>query len=453
MSDYAQLDTIRFDAGPMVSTSRVGWALQSITDWLSVTRPKNDPDPRQTAHGAFAPGDLWREGSVHTLTVAYYGTSTLDLEDAIRALDGLAEHHGTIPLTVTAQGRPTRRDVWIESITTPDHRLRSRLTGIEIDVKSDSPFAYGEPSVVSCGRPTSGDGIASPLASPLQVTDMAGLHSSWTGDADRSPSTLARDGNVIATNHYADPNALINQGAWSSDGYLAAIRAEDGIHWTLDAPSTYHVFCLFTLMNGGGNTGMVGFARWNETGAKASIENSTELDSGPGWCASLLGEGNHALFGQLGFGLTPLKYGLYSQSDWQAMQEAGVTWFDGGSVPYPQGTNGDPGRVSFVNAGTTSTPLLLTVSGGGMTQGVRLRRVETGETVQLDFPVLDGQAVVFDSSANRATLDNQSDMTGYLTVDDWFDAPPGEITTVQFEPLGDITGDPTLTLEASPAWY
>jgi hypothetical protein len=88
-----------------------------------------------------------------------------------------------------------------------------------------------------------------------------------------------------------------------------------------------------------------------------------------------------------------------------------------------------------------------------MTQGVRLRRVETGETVQLDFPVLDGQAVVFDSSANRATLDNQSDMTGYLTVDDWFDAPPGEITTVQFEPLGDITGDPTLTLEASPAWY
>jgi hypothetical protein len=50
-------------------------------------------------------------------------------------------------------------------------------------------------------------------------------------------------------------------------------------------------------------------------------------------------------------------------------------------------------------------------------------------------------------------LDNQSALNGYLTVDDWFDAPAGETTTVQFEPLGDITGNPTLTLTAAPAWY
>jgi hypothetical protein len=269
------------------SNADAGWVLQSLSDWMSVTSPKSDPDEMQGAHGSFAPGTLWRKSAVCTIVVAWIGDDVSDLERGVRDLNALAAMSRMMRMKATFGGVTLYRNVWVESVNVPDHHERTSLGGISIDVRSDSPFAYGETVTASCGRPTAGAGIADPIVEPVSV----------------------------------------------------------------------------------------------------------------------------------------------------------------------DGSDGDPGRCAFANIGTASTPLLLTVSGGGMTQGVRLRRVETGETLELAFPILPGQSCVFDSASHRVTLDNQSALNGYLTVDDWFDAPAGETTTVQFEPLGDITGNPTLTLTAAPAWY
>jgi hypothetical protein len=425
-----------------------GWLLQGITGWTSLAESKAEVRERPQAHGAFDPGTDWRKSLAISLKVAWLGDDQQELEQAIDSLNDLGALDHPVPLSVTTTAGTRSRTVSIRSIDPPDGHGRSNLGDIPIDMIAMDPRVYSPAASDITGPPRHGGGLL--FDSPFRT--------GWTGDVDRSPSTLARDGNVIAKNHYADPNALINQGGWSSNGNLAAIRAEDGIHWTLDAPSPYHVFCFLTLMNGGGNTGMVGFARWNETGEKASIENSTELDSGPGWCASLLGEGNHALFGQLGFSLTPLEYGLYTAADWQAMQEARIAWFDGDSYPghllFPVGFGepGDDGRARFINTGTAPTSVSLTLTGGG-SQGVTLKRVENGATLTLARPCNANDRIVFDSSDGSVLLNDQAELSGWMTSDDFdgFDVGAAQTCTVQLGILGEPVGDPRLVLTGAPA--
>ena len=58
-----------------------------------------------------------------------------------------------------------------------------------------------------------------------------------------------------------------------------------------------------------------------------------------------------------------------------------------------------------------------------------------------------------DPGSGTVLLNNQSSLSGFLTEYDWFQCPPGETCTVQFTPLGTVTGTPTLTMTASPAWW
>lgn len=124
-----------------------------------------------------------------------------------------------------------------------------------------------------------------------------------------------------------------------------------------------------------------------------------------------------------------------------------------------EGSAGDPGRVEIVNEGSMSAPLLMRVS-GGLSQGVRLHKVETGEAVELDWPILDGQTVILDSAGPTVMLDNQSDISGRLVQDSWFDASPVDpvtgqpgVSTIQFTPLGEISGNPMLSVTTASTWY
>lgn len=119
--------------------------------------------------------------------------------------------------------------------------------------------------------------------------------------------------------------------------------------------------------------------------------------------------------------------------------------------PFQEGAPGNPGRVVLTNPGTAATTVRLTVT-GGLSEGVQILVTETGEVLRLDRLIPDGSGVTFDSRTGRARLDGQSDVTGFMTVDQWPQIPPGATRTFQFLPLGAQSGTPTMRVAANPAY-
>lgn len=114
--------------------------------------------------------------------------------------------------------------------------------------------------------------------------------------------------------------------------------------------------------------------------------------------------------------------------------------------PFSQPGGGSPGRVEMRNAGSTDTIPEATVAGGGMAGGLQLTRVETGERIRLEWPILPTDTVRFSFEDGQVWLNEQSPISGRLTVAEWWTIGPGETATVQFEALGDVTGAPVLTM-------
>ena len=149
--------------------------------------------------------------------------------------------------------------------------------------------------------------------------------------------------------------------------------------------------------------------------------------------------------------IDPRAYGAESTNS------TGMAAHDGGlrfplTFPVNFGTPGTDGRVRFTNTGTATTYLTLVVT-GGMSQGFSLKRVETGQTITISRPINMDDTVTLETYYGTVLLNNQSSLSGFLTEYDWFQCPPGETCTVQFTPLGTVTGTPTLTMTASPAWW
>lgn len=114
--------------------------------------------------------------------------------------------------------------------------------------------------------------------------------------------------------------------------------------------------------------------------------------------------------------------------------------------PFTQIGGGSPGRVAATNQGSTDTLVTMKVT-GGMSQGVQLTRIETGERLRLEWPILDTDVVRFSPGDGQVWLNEQSPISGYLTYGEWWTLGPGETATVQFEGLGTVTGSPSLTVE------
>lgn len=120
--------------------------------------------------------------------------------------------------------------------------------------------------------------------------------------------------------------------------------------------------------------------------------------------------------------------------------------------PFQEGAPGNLGRVAFTNSGKAPTSVEIAVT-GGLSAGVQVHVIETGQTLRLERLIPDGSVIRFNSRTGRATIDGQSDVTGFLTVDEWPMVPPGETYTFQFTPLGIASGVPQLTVSARPAFF
>lgn len=146
----------------------------------------------------------------------------------------------------------------------------------------------------------------------------------------------------------------------------------------------------------------------------------------------------------------PLLYGA-EISGVTGVPTAGVGIADPIIDPFQEGAPGNPGRVELTNVGTAPTTVRITVA-GGLSGGVQILVVETGEVLRMDRLIPDGSTVTFDSRTGRAKLDGQSDVTGFMTVDQWPQIPAGSTRTFQFLPQGTQSGTPTMRVAANPAY-
>lgn len=147
----------------------------------------------------------------------------------------------------------------------------------------------------------------------------------------------------------------------------------------------------------------------------------------------------------------PNRYGpVVSSTTGLAVAGTGYTW--PAVWPADWGAGGRDGRATITNSGTVDTWPLLAVT-GGLSAGVQLVEVVTGSVLQLARQIPLGSTAYFSARTGRVYLDSTAnDITGFLTRREWWPVPAGATRTVQFNPLGTVTGVPTLTLSVAPAY-
>lgn len=117
--------------------------------------------------------------------------------------------------------------------------------------------------------------------------------------------------------------------------------------------------------------------------------------------------------------------------------------------PLTEGEAGNPGRVAITGSGFAPTHLVVKIS-GGLSEGVRIHCIETGEAVEFHRQINPDETMVFDFDNERVLFQNQSDLSMFLTEENWF-RPSGD-ATIQFTPLGVQSGTPSMTVEWKEAW-
>lgn len=131
----------------------------------------------------------------------------------------------------------------------------------------------------------------------------------------------------------------------------------------------------------------------------------------------------------------------------------------GGGLPLPivypldLGTAGDPGRVVVSNPGAADAFTDFEVAGGTIQGGFDVVNLATGRKLRYARPVLAGQTVYLDSRTTQVYVDSpENDMSGALTIREWWADAPESSYEVQFRALGPITGTPILTARTRPGY-
>lgn len=152
----------------------------------------------------------------------------------------------------------------------------------------------------------------------------------------------------------------------------------------------------------------------------------------------------------------PRRYGpTVADSEGMPAAGSGLVWnlgTSGSGLYFDWGTAGVEGIVQFTNTGSAATAPRIEVGGAGAfdAAGFRVTEIETGRELTFVRSTNFGDVVVFDSRTQRATL-GQGDVTAFLLSRDFFSIPAGATRRYQINPLGSVTGSPTITIYAAPA--
>lgn len=129
--------------------------------------------------------------------------------------------------------------------------------------------------------------------------------------------------------------------------------------------------------------------------------------------------------------------------------EGGLSYPVGYPIDY--GRADSRGRVYIMNDGSEISSPKFVIAGGFLENGVRLRRGEDGTSIWFRRTLNLSDELTLDPELQTATV-NGIDNSIYLTVEKWPEVGPGESATVQFMPLGNTSGSPTLTSKIRPAY-
>lgn len=150
----------------------------------------------------------------------------------------------------------------------------------------------------------------------------------------------------------------------------------------------------------------------------------------------------------------PLAYGpTVTQQTGPAVSGGGLL-FPLGTTPakyWDFGTDGTSGRIIVTNNGTAPTwPQLRAL--GGMGLGFIATDVDTAQVVRFDRAIPEDSMVTIDQRTGTASIDGASnDVTGFLTLRDFFSIPPGASHQIQFSVLGSASGTPQFFADSAKA--
>lgn len=153
----------------------------------------------------------------------------------------------------------------------------------------------------------------------------------------------------------------------------------------------------------------------------------------------------------------PRRYGpLVSASDGMPGASSGLVWnlgTAGSGLFFDWGSAGTLGQVTFTNTGNAATLPRIEVGGAGSFDvGFRVTEIETGRELTFNRATNLGDIIRLDSRTQRATISNGGgDVTGFLSRRQWFSVPAGASRRYQINPLGGVSGAPTMTIYAAPA--
>ena len=132
----------------------------------------------------------------------------------------------------------------------------------------------------------------------------------------------------------------------------------------------------------------------------------------------------------------------------QVTSKVGLPQVEGGvrlpqSTPFNFGRVSEESRLSITNAGKIDLMPRILVSGGF--SSVVVTDVTTGRSLRLEWPVAEGEVLVFDSGARRAELPGV-EVTRWMDRRQWFVIPRGETHEFRLEADG-VIGDPQMWAE------
>lgn len=152
----------------------------------------------------------------------------------------------------------------------------------------------------------------------------------------------------------------------------------------------------------------------------------------------------------------PLAYGDTATSQTgPAVSGGGLTWPLGtasSGLWEDWGVDGSSGRVTVTNDGTAPAwPVLRAV--GGMSGGFIATDQTVGQQVRFDRLIPDGSQVTVNQRTGTASIDGASnDVSGFLTVRDFFAIGAGESHVIAFAVLGSPSGSPQFAVDLAPAY-
>ena len=165
-------------------------------------------------------------------------------------------------------------------------------------------------------------------------------------------------------------------------------------------------------------------------------------------------EGNECAFTVDLVAFDPLMYGPPRTLSTGVPESGGglVLPFGATGIFWDFGRDVDTGRIQFFNAGSAPTWGQIDVR-GGMTDGFVVTNVTTGKRVRFSREIPANSVVSVNLRTGRAWIDSaENDVSGFLTVREFFSVAAQAQNVIAFAALGQVSGVPQFSFTASPAY-